>query len=317
MTVTRIVVYSCTHELPDTEAYIERAQATPYQYRSPIANRLRRALTLNETVRRPSMDLCPVCQAKSRQRSRPAPQAQPSPSSRGQTLQDRTHPVHAPQVRLQTPAHDSPDSADSQPQVPQPWNMAEGPPVLPVFLPPRNTVTPPPQANAQLSNMAEGPPDLPVLQFPNTTASQPQTDAQPWNLPGSSTDLPSSEVLIRGWNAMRRRGARQRNLAGQELQRSASDAPRRSSPSPPSPPPKDHGVHPRVHAWIRQQTSETLKKHHDRIIQPLAPQSSESRPRTPVILIPDPLTLTPSTTRGEEERGESPLDLGMRFPDWL
>ncbi|TGO42051.1 hypothetical protein BHYA_0013g00550 [Botrytis hyacinthi] len=317
MTATRIVVYSCTHELPDTQAYIERAQATPYQYRHPIVNRLRRAFTLNEVIRRPSMDLCPVCQAKRRQRSRPTPQAQPSPRPRGQTLQDRTHPLHAPQARLQAPANDSPESAGSQPQVPQPWNMAEGPPDLPVFVPPRYPVIPPLQANAQLSNMAEGPPDLPVLQFPNTAASQPQTDAQPGNLPGSSTGLPGTDVLIRGWEAMRRRGARQRNLAGQEFQRSVSDIPRRSSPSPPSPPPKDHGVHPRVNAWVRQQTSETLKKHHDRITQPLESQSSESRPRTLVILIPDPLTLTPSTTRGEEEGSESPLDPGMRFPNWL
>ncbi|KAF7934188.1 uncharacterized protein EAE97_008548 [Botrytis byssoidea] len=301
MTATRIVVYSCTHELPDTQAYIERAQATPYQYRHPIVNRLRRAFTLNEFIRRPSMDLCPVCQAKNRQRSRPAQQAQPSPRPRGQTLQDRPHPVHAPQVRLPAPARDSPDSAGSQPQVPQPWNMAEGPPDLPVLLPPRHPVTPSPQANAQLSNMAEGPPDLPVLQFPSTTTSQPQTDAQPWNLPGSYTGLPGTDVLTRGWDAMRRRGAGQRNLAGQELQRSVTDGPRRSSPSPPSPPPKDHGVHPRVNAWVRQQTSETLKKHHDRITQPLEFQSSESRPSSLLILIPDPLTLTPSTTRSEDE----------------
>ncbi|TGO12474.1 hypothetical protein BTUL_0088g00510 [Botrytis tulipae] len=309
MSATRIVVYSCTHELPDTQAYIERAQATPYQYRHPIVNRLRRAFTLNEVIRRPSMDLCPVCQAKNRQRSRPAPQSRPSSSS-------RAHPVHAPQARLPAPPRDSPDSAGSQTQVPQPWNMAEGPPDLPVLLLPRHPVTPRPQANAQLWNMAEGPPDLPVLQFPSITASQPQTDAQPWNLPGSYTSLPGTDVLTRGWDAMRRRGARQRNLAGQELQRSVTDGPRRSSPSPPSPPPKDHGVHPRVSAWVRQQTSETLKKHHDRITQPLESQSSESRPRTLVILIPDPLTLTPSTTRGEEA-DESPLDPGMRFPDWV
>ncbi|KAF7876941.1 uncharacterized protein EAF02_008161 [Botrytis sinoallii] len=291
MTATRIVVYSCTHELPDTQAYIERAQATPYQYRNPIVNRLRRAFSLNETIRRPSMDLCPVCQAKARQRSRPAPQAQPGPRPRGQTLQDRTHPVHAPQVRSQVPARGSPDSTDSQSQVPQPWNMADGPPDLPVLLPPRNTITPPPQANAQLWNMAEGPPDLPVLQFPNTPASQPQADTEAWPLPTSSTGLPGTDVLMR--DGMR------------------------SSPSPPSPPPKDHDLHPRVNAWVRQQTSETLRRHHERITRPLEPQSSESRPRTLVILIPDPLTLTPSTTRGEEGRAESPTDPGMRFPNWL
>ncbi|KAF7914311.1 uncharacterized protein EAF01_000717 [Botrytis porri] len=263
------------------------------------------------------MELCPVCQAKNRQRSRPAPQARPSPHPRGQTLQDRTRPEHAPQVRSQLPARDSPDSTNSQLQAPQPWNMAEGPPDLPAFLPPRHTVTPPPQSNAHLANMAEGPPDLPVLQFPNNTASQPQTDAPAFNLPGSSNGFPTSEVLLRGWDAMAHRGARQRDLAGQELQRSATDTPRRSSPPPPSPPPKDHGVHPRVHAWTRQETSQALKEHHDRITQPFEAQSSETRPRTPVILIPDPLTLTPSTTRGEEERGESPIDSGMRFPKWL
>ncbi|KAF7924390.1 uncharacterized protein EAE98_007441 [Botrytis deweyae] len=315
MTAKRIVVYSCTHELPDTQAYIERAQATPYQYRHPIVNRLRRAFSLNETIRRPSMDLCPVCQAKARQRSRPGPQAQPGPRPRGQTLQDRTHPVHAPQVRPQVPARGSPDSTDSQSQVPQPWNMADGPPDLPVLLPPRNTITPPPQPNAQLWNMAEGPPDLPVLQFPNTPASQPQADTESWPLPASTTGLPGTDVLMRGWDAVRRRAAHQRNLAGQELQRSVTDFPRRSSP--PSPPPKDHGLHPRVNAWVRQQTSETLRRHHERITRPLESQSSESRPRTPVILIPDPLTLTPSTTRGEEGRAESPTDPGMRFPNWL
>ncbi|KAF7945401.1 hypothetical protein EAE96_010175 [Botrytis aclada] len=316
MSATRIVVYRCTHELPDTNAYTERAQAAPYQYRNPIVNRLRRAFTLNGTIRRPSMELCPVCQAKHRQRSRPAPQApapaQPSPRLRSQTLQDRTHPA---QARPQIPARDTPASTDSQ--VPQPWNMADGPPDLPVFLPTRNTPTPPPQADAQLWNMAEGPPDLPVLQFPRATDSQPETDAEFLSLPGNSTALPGSDVLIRGWDAMKRRGTRQRALAGQERQRSESDPPCRSSPSPPPPPPKDHGVHPRVHAFVRKQTGKMLKRHHDRITQPLETQSPDERPRTPVILIPDPLTLTPSTTCDEEEQNESPIDPGRRFPNWL
>lgn len=293
MPPTRMVVYSCTHELPDTEAYVQRAQATPYQYRSPIVSRLKRAFSLNETIRRPSMDLCPVCKAKNRQRPLAAPQAKPSLPPRGQTFQDNTHPVHAPS-----------GSTDSQPQVP---------PDVPAFDQPPHAATSPPQANAHLANMTDGPPDLPVLQFPVVTGYQSQADAQLWKIPNGPSDLPSSDILNRGWNAMRRRGAHQRNFPERVLQRRATDAPRRSSPEPPEVPPKDEGVHPRVNAWMKKQITETLKKHHDRITQPQALGSSGARPRTPVVLIPDPLTLTPSTTRGED----GPPDDGMRFPKWF
>ncbi|KAF5870806.1 uncharacterized protein Bfra_009360 [Botrytis fragariae] len=309
MTATRVVVYRCTHELPDTEAYIQRAHAAPYQYRNPIVNRLRRAFTLNETVRRPSMDLCPVCQAKSRQRSRPAPQAQPSPRPRGQTIQDRTHPVHAPQLRIPTPARDSPDSASSQPLVPQPWNMAESPPDLPVLLPPRNTVTPPPQANEKLSNMAEGPPDLPRDRL---SATDQRTAMEP---PREFHRLARLRRAHSGMGCDETSRCTPTKSCKTRASKACKRCPTQIVPITTLASAKGPWCTPRVHAWIRQQTSETLKKHHDRITQPLEPQSSESRPRTPVILIPDPLTLTPSTTRGEEERGEergeSPTDPGM------
>ncbi|TEY64776.1 hypothetical protein BOTCAL_0143g00210 [Botryotinia calthae] len=270
MPPTRMVVYNCTHELPDTDAYVQRAQATPFRYRSPIVSLLKRAFSLNETIRRPN----------------------------------NTHLVHAPS-----------GSTDPKLRIPQPGNM-DDPPDLPAFVQSPHVATPPPQANAHLANMPDGPPDLPVLQFPITTGTQPQTDDQLWKIPDGPSDLPSSDILNRGWNAMRRRGTHQRNFP-EGLQRRATDAPRRSSPEPPPDPPKDEGVHPWVNAWMKKKITETLKKHHDRITQPQASESSGARPRTPVILIPDPLTLTPSTTRDEEGRPDSPTDNGMRFPEWL
>ncbi|KAF7859731.1 hypothetical protein EAF04_008810 [Stromatinia cepivora] len=124
-----VVVYRCTHELPDTDMNVERAKATPYQFPPSMLTRLKKKISIGTTIRRPCMDLCPVCQARERVLSKQTSMVQVGRSVRSQTFSPQ-----ASQSMIQTPAHDSPAATDSQPQTPrapQPWNLSEGPPFLP------------------------------------------------------------------------------------------------------------------------------------------------------------------------------------------
>lgn len=125
-----MVVYSCTHELPDTDAYVERAKVRPFNYRpTNVLTRIKRALSQTTTIRRPCMDLCPACQAEQRMLRRRGVIGVKPELPRSQTL-----PVQVSQPMVETPAPGSSVATGSQPPTAlthQPWNLAEGPPDLP------------------------------------------------------------------------------------------------------------------------------------------------------------------------------------------
>ncbi|KAJ8061674.1 hypothetical protein OCU04_009475 [Sclerotinia nivalis] len=122
-----VVVYRCTHEYPDTDMNVERAKTMPYQFSPSIFTRLKRAITLAPTVRRPCMDLCPDCQIKKRVVGKKTSMAETRRATPSETFS-----LQFPQGMSSTPAFSSPAVTDFQPQIsPQPCNMSEGPPLLP------------------------------------------------------------------------------------------------------------------------------------------------------------------------------------------
>ncbi|ESZ93736.1 hypothetical protein SBOR_5873 [Sclerotinia borealis F-4128] len=106
-----MIVYRCSHELPDTNAYLERRKPEGSSKKPPFLNLFKRALSLGSgIVRRPCMDLCPACQAKERilaptpPRAQ-APRARPPRPPRPQPLRPQPPQEQAPQapMPLQTP----------------------------------------------------------------------------------------------------------------------------------------------------------------------------------------------------------------------
>ncbi|APA13584.1 predicted protein [Sclerotinia sclerotiorum 1980 UF-70] len=107
---------------------IERAKTTPYEFAPSLLRKIKRKLSGGTTIRRPCMDLCPVCLAKERVFSKQRSMVDIPQSTRSQTF--------SPQASARmssTPNLGSSSAFDSQPKIPpQPFNLAEGPPPFPV-----------------------------------------------------------------------------------------------------------------------------------------------------------------------------------------
>ncbi|KAG4030086.1 hypothetical protein MFRU_013g01100 [Monilinia fructicola] len=61
------IVYRCSHELPDTNALMERREICGPERKISFLKKMRRAMSFDvkvEPIRRPCMDLCRSCQAK-------------------------------------------------------------------------------------------------------------------------------------------------------------------------------------------------------------------------------------------------------------
>ncbi|ESZ93737.1 hypothetical protein SBOR_5874 [Sclerotinia borealis F-4128] len=106
----RKIVYACSHEFPDPKYEAPRKPS--------VFKRIKRALSTIETIRTPSMELCPYCQRledESQRRqaahgSRPAtqPRRQISPARQHETRPRRSNTVAAPATVAQ-PADPFPD----------------------------------------------------------------------------------------------------------------------------------------------------------------------------------------------------------------
>ncbi|CAD6452111.1 17a95b16-5bbf-470c-852b-42ddb04802ab [Sclerotinia trifoliorum] len=124
-----IVVYACTHELPDTDMTVERAKTTPYEFPPSLFTKIKRKLSGGITIRRPCMDDCPVCLAKKRVFDKQKSMVTIHKSTPSQTFSPQTA-----KGMFSTPTLVSASASDSPLKTPpQPYNLSEGPPSFPVL----------------------------------------------------------------------------------------------------------------------------------------------------------------------------------------
>ncbi|TEY64765.1 hypothetical protein BOTCAL_0143g00220 [Botryotinia calthae] len=89
-TTIRKIVYACSHELPNLSFQAPQKPS--------VISRLKRALTFTETIRTPSLELCPYCKREREKKAqREAEQRRPQAPMRQQTIPRRAPARQAPQ----------------------------------------------------------------------------------------------------------------------------------------------------------------------------------------------------------------------------